>query len=528
METLLAAGLTNAATAAILAIAAAAIARFTRRPSLWYTLWLVVLLRLLAPPLLAIDLPVPELGQLGGDATLAGTVAVTGGPVAVANPESGWEPATIIMAIWFAGALVFLGFALAQSRHLSQILRSGEPPTEFVVHRVRELSFDLGLRRAPATIVVPDRVPPMLWAFLGAVRLILPAELLTRLNRSETDTLLAHELAHLSRRDHWVRHLELAALTLFWWNPVAWWATGRVRRAQELCCDRKVGELLPGHRRAYADTLVETARFLSGRRLPLGSPVRAMADLNQLKGRILMIMSSERRRNLSLPIRLTAASILLAALVITPVLTAEPDHQLAPGAPITLSLEKADLNDVLTTFSEITGFEVLAEPGISGTVTTELDGVPWDQALSKILQQQGLKWEFDGQQIIVRRPSGERLAPPAPPNGPAPPQVTGRLDGAEVFRYIEGGPITPPEVVSKVAPSYPEDARKNKIMGAVVAELLVDDTGVVRDVEIKKSPADDLAMAAIDALEQWRFAPATMDGEPVAVRYIVTVMFWLE
>jgi TonB family protein len=209
-------------------------------------------------------------------------------------------------------------------------------------------------------------------------------------------------------------------------------------------------------------------------------------------------------------------------------LTAEPENRVEPGAPITLSLEKADLNDVLTTFSEVTGYEILAEPGISGSVTTELDGVPWDQALSKILQQQGLEWEIEGHQIIVHRHGGERLVPPAPPKAPSTPHVTGRLDGAEVFRYVEGGPITPPEVISKVVPSYPVDSKTNKIMGAVVAELLIDDTGAVREVEIKKSPADDLAMAAIDALEQWRFAPATMDGKPVAVRYIVTVMFKLE
>ena len=57
---------------------------------------------------------------------------------------------------------------------------------------------------------------------------------------------------------------------------------------------------------------------------------------------------------------------------------------------------------------------------------------------------------------------------------------------------------------------------------------MIDEIGMVRDVLIKESPADQLSAAAIEALEQWRFAPAMMDGRPVAVRYIVTLKFNLK
>ncbi len=45
----------------------------------------------------------------------------------------------------------------------------------------------------------------------------------------------------------------------------------------------------------------------------------------------------------------------------------------------------------------------------------------------------------------------------------------------------------------------------------------------MRDVAIQESPADELSTAATQALEQWTFEPATKDGEPVAVSYIVTL-----
>jgi TonB family protein len=527
MDHLLNVGLSNALIAAALAVVAAAIARVTKHPALWYALWLVVLLRLLAPPVFAVNLPIPDFGRA---ASAPGTpiVAVSGGATSLADPGFSIDPLGVIAVIWAAGAMAVIGFAIAQSVQLRQILVASEPASPAVADRVADLSRKLGLRRAPPTVQVEDRVPPMLWAFLASVRLILPSELLARLDADQTDTLLAHELAHLSRRDHWVRHVELAALALFWWNPVAWWATGRVRRAQELCCDQRVAELLPGHRRSYADTLVETARFLSGRQLPLGSPARAMADVSQMKGRIQMIMTTDRVRDLSLTSRIAAAAILVAVLALTPVLTARPDEPMELGRPISLSLENADLLDVLATFAEISAVEILVESGISGTVTATFDEVPWDQALFTVIEGQGLAWERAGDRIIVRRAEGEGLVPVRPAPGEPSTRLAGRLDGVEVFRYVADGTISEPVVLDKIPPKYPPDAREAGTQGVVVADLVIDETGTVRDVLIKESPSDNLSAAAIEALEQWRFAPATMDGDPVAVRYIVTLKFQLK
>ncbi|HSN57710.1 MAG TPA: TonB family protein [Candidatus Sulfomarinibacteraceae bacterium] len=529
MDALIGLGLSNAVTAALLAVAAALIARFTKRPALWYALWLAVLLRLLAPPVLAVALPIPELGQ-PADGSAIEAVSVHGSAVSLAEHGTSLEPGLVAAVIWAGGALLVLGFALAQSVHLGQILAGGAPAADAVETRIRHLSSDFGLKRPPPAVVVPDLVPPMLWTLFGKVRLILPSQLMARLDGRQTEALLAHELAHLRRRDHWVRHVELAALALFWWNPIAWWATARVRRAQELCCDQRVAALLPDHRRSYADCLVETARFLSGRTLPLGSPARAMADLSQLKGRIAMIMNETHDSRLSLPVRLVATAILLVALAVTPMLTATADRpgDTDMGRPITLELDDADLLDVLATFSEISGVEILVETGVSGTVSASFHEVPWDTALAKILQRQDLVWHRSGDQIVVRRADSEAPAAAAPADGEPTTRLAGILDGEKVFRYVPDARISEPVAIDQVPPKYPPEARKARITGAVVADLVIDEAGTVRDVAIERSPSDDLSAAAIEAIAQWRFAPATMDGEPVAVRYVVTVMFRLE
>lgn len=241
-----------------------------------------------------------------------------------------------------------------------------------------------------------------------------------------------------------------------------------------------------------------------------------------------MIMSKPHTRRVSLTTKIMAAVVLAAAVAITPIITAGPDESEYSGEPITLSIKDADLNDVLSTFAKISGFEILVEPGITGKVTMSVDQVPWDGALVSIVQDQGLEWERDGDQIIIRRPWGEKLVPAKPVKASPPPPPRVEVSNSTVHKYVEGGGIEPPKALEKLPPKYPPEMRKAGISGPVIAELVIDQTGVVRDVAIKESPADEFSKAATETLEQWTFEPATKDGKPVAVSYIVTLMFRLQ
>jgi len=66
------------------------------------------------------------------------------------------------------------------------------------------------------------------------------------------------------------------------------------------------------------------------------------------------------------------------------------------GEPIDLKVTNADVTEVLRTFAQISGLNVIVQPGVSGTVTAELDNVPWDQALEQVLKINGLAYELDG------------------------------------------------------------------------------------------------------------------------------------
>ncbi len=66
------------------------------------------------------------------------------------------------------------------------------------------------------------------------------------------------------------------------------------------------------------------------------------------------------------------------------------------GEPMTMSLRDADIKDVLRSFAQISGLNVVVQPGVSGTVTVELTNVPWDQALEQILKINGLDYQLEG------------------------------------------------------------------------------------------------------------------------------------
>jgi hypothetical protein len=184
----------------------------------------------------------------------------------------------------------------------------------------------------------------MLWPFRGAAALFLPAGLLARLTAEQRDALLIHELAHLKRRDHWVRLIEFLAATLYWWLPVVWWARRELREAEEQCCDAWVVWALPSARRAYALALVETVDFLSEAREPLPMLASGLGHVRDLKRRVTMIMRGATPRVVGWGGVLVLLCLSVALLPLLPVWAVDPPP--AREADLKDSPRHADLDKV--------------------------------------------------------------------------------------------------------------------------------------------------------------------------------------
>ena len=86
--------------------------------------------------------------------------------------------------------------------------------------------------------------------------------------------------------------------------------------------------------------------------------------------------------------------------------------------------------------------------------------------------------------------------------------------------------LTQAVLIKKVEPDYPALALKQKIAGSVTLEATVADTGNVRSVSVVSGPAQ-LAQAAQDAVRQWKYRPAVLDGKTVETQKQITIVFKL-
>jgi TonB family protein len=91
--------------------------------------------------------------------------------------------------------------------------------------------------------------------------------------------------------------------------------------------------------------------------------------------------------------------------------------------------------------------------------------------------------------------------------------------------YRVGGSVKPPRAIYAPAAEYPTKARKENQQGTVAIKMVVSADGLPRDIKVARSLSPELDEAATNAVKKWKFAPATKDGEPVAVQINVEVSF---
>jgi beta-lactamase regulating signal transducer with metallopeptidase domain len=397
-------GLVNAVLATLLACLAALITRKVRHPALIHWVWIIVLFKLIAPPVFEVPIEVPfpvasaaapasdrvangssaklvtakNPRVVGGQQTDSMTTSSIGRPsndsaaavetAAAAQPgmlpafflraaATGYEALAICSAwawnnlvaiigwTWIAGSVLwFLRQALTMLRYSRRLALATPAPVE-LQHQADELARAMGLFYRPPVLVVRDVFSPMLWGIGENTRLLFPVELLARLEPGARETLIAHELAHFRRGDHWVRAFELFVSGVFWWHPVVWWARREIEIAEEECCDAWVIKQFPTTPRWYAEALLATIDFLAGERTVLPPVATGMGHVPFLKRRLTAIMRGEAHKTMS---GRELLGLLLAAVVLLPW---QPG--LAPAAA------RSSAPPALATVSEFTAAEAM-------------------------------------------------------------------------------------------------------------------------------------------------------------------------
>lgn len=332
----------NTVVAMVLAALVVGVTHLWRQPPVAHVLWLLVLLKLVAPPILNVGRP--ELwqppsssapgqavdGVTGAEGKEMGpfgrlvdrpTVFVTAKSSPTRDSTAGirwaWDRSRpFLLGIWLGGAALYGLVAVTRVVRLERFLRGTLPASGRLQQLANDVAGRLGLRRVPDVRLVESVDVPFLWCGGGRPTIVLPTRWLTQIDEQGLALVLAHELAHFRRRDHWVRGLELVVSAVYWWNPLVGAIRRRIHHAEDLCCDAWVRWAFPGCAKRYAELLLKAAESLdvsqqaSTRRLPVSLFLSPLS----LKARIEMILEGEFAPGISR--RWMVVSAVLAALVL--------------------------------------------------------------------------------------------------------------------------------------------------------------------------------------------------------------------
>jgi TonB family protein len=292
--------------------------------SIRHAIWAAALLGALALPVISRVLPgvnfelLPE-PMLPSAGPPAAPLSVEINAASVASPAIGtpvsaadsapWDWTQWLLLLWAAGASIVLLPSAAAMWDLHrlkaashQVLDDSWPELLAEIRKAFSISKPVDLRIATN--------PGPLTSGIFRKTILLP-QTAADWPIDRRRLVLAHEMAHVKRNDALGQLLSQIVCSVYWFNPVVWYAVHRLRIERERACDDYVLGL-GGSAPDYADHLVQIARDLnSGLRLLAVS----MAHPSQLKSRIVAILDSRMRRKQMT--RFTTAALLTATVMLT-------------------------------------------------------------------------------------------------------------------------------------------------------------------------------------------------------------------
>lgn len=166
------------------------------------------------------------------------------------------DAAPWVLTAWLAGVLVFAVLHLGGWLRVRRLTRHDVTPAPAEwQERAERLGRALGLDRAVRVVRTAAVESPAVVGWLRPV-VLLPVAALSGLPVAQLECILAHELAHVRRRDYLVNLLQTCAETLLFYHPAVWWVSRLIRTERENCCD-DIAVAHAGSRVLYARALVD-------------------------------------------------------------------------------------------------------------------------------------------------------------------------------------------------------------------------------------------------------------------------------
>ena len=477
--------------------------------------------------------------------------AVVPPAAAVQNPAPAQpvllDPSTAARAlglIWITGAaisvlLLLVGFGrLAWLSSHSERIRQG-PWSDLA----EDIARQYGLRR-PVVLLQSEHPTLLVTWGLFRPKVILPAAA-REWAPDRMRVVLCHELAHIRRSD-WAAQMTAELLrSIYWFNPLMWMASTRLRRDSEQACDDEVlNHGIDGP--DYAAHLLDLARaFRANRRQVMPDvPAPAMLRPSSLERRVSAMLNTRLNRR---PAGRPARAAILSGLLTLTVLIAgfgtaaqsfvtlsgsvvDPMNSLVPGVTMTLTNSRTQAKHEVPS-DENGRFELVGLPAGEYALEARFPGFKAFRSAVTVGAQDihrnvALQIGSLSESVNVAVSASDPVNPPArsEPRAALPRRSTAGCRAAST-----GGNLVPPRKLKDVHPVYPQHLQgASRIAGVVSLDARIGPDGFVRDVKVLEPANPDLAQAAVEAVRQWEFDGTLLNCVPVEVAMTVTVDFAVE
>jgi TonB family protein len=230
-----------------------------------------------------------------------------------------------LMLVWGAGAALVLAQMLVACAAVWRLRRTSPPFGPRELNLCQALARALGIQRRVDVIETKSGSMPMTFGVLRSA-IFMPSDA-SQWTEERRRMVLLHELAHVRRGDAAARLVARTAVSLYWWNPLAWKAWRSFLKEQERAADDLV--LNAGANATnYAEHLLAVARAMACFDHD-GWPAVAMARQSQLEGRLAAILDPGLRRKA--PSRAAALLVTLVAIaILTPLAAIRAQETKAP------------------------------------------------------------------------------------------------------------------------------------------------------------------------------------------------------
>ncbi|MFN2513449.1 MAG: M56 family metallopeptidase [Pyrinomonadaceae bacterium] len=470
------------------------------------------------------------------------TVIVNEFSVFATDPAGHNELHCALAGIWLTGSVILLAVWGMRRRRFLQALKRGRS-MQFgreweALKNARE---SLGMKRDVELVISSCKIEPTVCRIWNPV-ITLPESIAKHLDDVELNAIMLHELVHIQRRDNLIGNLQMAICAALWFHPLVWFISRKLYDEREHACDERVLEICAAPE-AYAASILKVVRFTFGWKV---AGVTGAASGTNLRRRIENIMTQNNTKRNAIGPRLLAGALLGLALVLMVVAGVNSRADTASE----VAGRAVEGNEPVNTFAEGTAaFQKKAKPPLPPAPPQEPPSPQPAQKMNPAQPSQPAPASQptnpsqESQPTHSAQPSqpDQPSAPPPPssvsaPSAPPPPPPRKEPDqdkSSSKAQKEDNGEkqdkreVVKGELIEAPQPTYPDEAKEQKIEGVVTVSIVIDEEGKVISAKVA-SGHQLLHDASRDAAFKARFKPTTVSGKPAKVSGAMTYNFVLD